>query len=156
MNRALLAILALVYGGSATAQPGGPYTFDFPKAYPVAASAWKAQLPDQLRATAWLADFKGVSAPVVPVVVDGKAMLYAWACRAHDCDRNSVNFLMSADQRRIVGVARLTTELPKTGPVRPRHTSLLFVGDISNTEARCLMRFDALTGAWKEADKTCP
>lgn len=154
---AIAAGLALATAnGLAMAQPDGPYTYELPTLYPAATAYWRESLPDQLRATAWLADFKGVSAPVHAVVVGDSAMLYAWACRPHDCDSNNVNLLMSADQKRVVGIVRLTTEGKKSPSGRlVRHTSTVIVGELSEVELSCLRGFDAIKGQWSARDTRC-
>jgi hypothetical protein len=154
------AALSLMWGaGGAQAQsspPPGPYTYELPKLYPLAAARWREILPEPMRATPWLATFNGVSAPVRPIVVGDAAMVYAWACRPHDCDRNNLNLLVSADQRRVVGIVRWTTDrkAPPAGSGE-RHTSLLIVGEPTGAELTCLRALERRNTEPRPQDSPC-
>lgn len=119
--------------------PHSNYTFQMKALYPAAYALWMRSLPEDVVLPPWLKTFNGVTTPVRPIVVDGNAMIFAWACKPHDCGDNHVNILMSADQARVVALVMLAApgrRLPDGSYERPR--SLMLIGQPSPSELTCL------------------
>lgn len=110
------------------------YTFDIPRNYPSAYSLWRRQTASlSLEDRPWVRSLGGTAGPVRGVRVNGNEYLYGWVCEPHNCGGNEVALLLTRDQRRVVGLVRLTNENGETNDVE--------VGTPTAPEARCLRFF---------------
>ncbi len=111
------------------------YSFDLPKEYPLAAASWKANLPLDFQDFAWAAKFEGVGSPLRTVTLNGREVLFGSLCEPHNCGSNRVGFVLTPDQRRVVGFVQITDD--RSGTV-----SLTAVGGPTREEQACLLKFD--------------
>ena len=110
------------------------HTFDVPTNYPAAYSLWRQQTASlPLEGRPWVRSLRGTAAELRSVRVDDSEYLYGWVCEPHNCGGNEVALLMTRDQRRVVGLVRLTNE--------NREASDSQVGTPTAPEARCLRFF---------------
>ncbi len=116
-------------------RPVEVYSFDLPKEYPLAAASWKANLPLDFQDLAWAAKFEGVGSPLRTVTLNRKQVLFGSLCEPHNCGNNRVGFVLTPDQRRVVGFVQITDD--QTGAV-----SMTPVGAPTREEQACLVKLD--------------
>ncbi len=111
------------------------YSFDLPKEYPLAAASWKANLPLDFQDLAWAANLEGVGSPLRTVTLNRRQVLFGSLCEPHNCGNNRVGFVLTPDQRRVVGFVQITDD--RSGAV-----SLTAVGSPTREEQACLLKLD--------------
>lgn len=100
-------------GDAPTMRPDGQaiMSHELAQAFPEAHTRWMQYVSRvDVGGTYWVSSLDNTSKPLTMVNVLGRPYLLGYVCELHRCGTNEVIFLMTPDQSRILGLARLTND----------------------------------------------